>query len=209
MFVTVVITNRNYEDMIHSAMISVDVQDYDAKELRLVVVDDGSTDNSLEVIERKASRSRIRVDILQTPVLGPAAARNAGIHHAWEGTDAFAFLDSDDLYGPTKIAESVKHLGPKVGLVYCDETYEDRVAGRKFTRYRKSFDLDRLAKEDIVGANYVVSKAALEKAGLFNESFRTGENYELAARIASNFFLIHVPKVLQHTTLTSRGLRYA
>jgi len=88
--IAVVLTVRNGLPFLAGAIQSVQSQSYSP--LELVVVDDGSTDGSLEAARNKGLR------ILQTPSVGPAAARNAGLQAT--ASDAITFLDVDDLWPP-------------------------------------------------------------------------------------------------------------
>lgn len=88
--IAVIVTVRNGLPFLADAIQCVQSQSYSP--LDLVVVDDGSTDGSLEAARNAGLR------ILQTPSVGPAAARNAGIQATV--SDAIAFLDVDDLWPP-------------------------------------------------------------------------------------------------------------
>ena len=87
--------------------------------LEVIVVDDGSTDNTAQIVEAVASRDA-RVCLLRQPNRGVAAARNLGID---QSHGAFvAPLDADDLWHPDKIARQVAAMregGRRVGMVYA------------------------------------------------------------------------------------------
>ena len=101
--VSIIINNYNYEAFLAQAIESALAQTYAPVEV--VVVDDGSADNSRAVIERYAAQYKGRV----IPVLkengGQASALNAGVL-ASQG-DIICFLDADDIYLPEKVAETV------------------------------------------------------------------------------------------------------
>ncbi len=87
----------------------------------IIVVDDGSTDGSAEAIR---SRYGSRVSLTQQDNAGVSAARNHGIHEAHG--EWIAFLDSDDIWLPTKIErqlEAVAALGDEFGLCFTDCTF--------------------------------------------------------------------------------------
>lgn len=117
--VTIIIPVYNREKLIGSAIDSVLSQTLE--NFQLVVVDDGSTDGTWEVL-RQISGSDDRVKIkrnLEYPK-GPAGARNSGL--LLKGGKYVAFLDSDDTWNPDYLEESVKILeeNSDVGLVFSD-----------------------------------------------------------------------------------------
>lgn len=84
--------------------------------VRVVVVDDGSTDRTSDVLARFGES----VEVIRQQNAGVAAARNAGAKRC-EGIDLLAFLDADDLWHPDKLARQVERFeaDPNVGLVHC------------------------------------------------------------------------------------------
>jgi glycosyltransferase involved in cell wall biosynthesis len=115
--VTVVIPAYNGQQWIERTLASAIAQTY--RNIEIVVVDDGSTDQTATIVEQAASRDR-RIRLLRQQNSGAPAARNLGIRDAL-GT-LIAPLDADDLWHPEKLARQVATLqasSPKVGLVYC------------------------------------------------------------------------------------------
>jgi glycosyltransferase involved in cell wall biosynthesis len=95
--------------------------------LEVVVVDDGSSDATADIVRSFATRDR-RVRLLQQENAGVAAARNLAIAHA-KGAYV-APLDADDLWHPEKIAlqvEAMRRGGPRVGVVYCWSRWIDEL----------------------------------------------------------------------------------
>ena len=115
--VSVVVPAFNAAKTISDTLRSISQQTYAA--LEIVVVDDGSTDETAE-IARHHGETDSRVRVITKLNGGVASARNAGIHCT---TGAFvAFIDADDLWHPTKIAKQLKVLlagGPDMALVYA------------------------------------------------------------------------------------------
>ncbi len=110
--VSVVMPAYNAKDCIGAAIESVLNQDY--PNLELIIVDDGSTDGTVE----EALRYRTRVRVLRQTNSGPAAARNRGVSSA-EG-ELIAFIDADDIWKSDKTSTQVAYLAahPEVGVVF-------------------------------------------------------------------------------------------
>jgi glycosyltransferase involved in cell wall biosynthesis len=109
--ISVIIPVFNGEKYILEAIQSVVQQDY--KNVEIIVIDDGSTDRSIELVEKHPAA----VKIIQQANAGPAAARNSGLNHA--SGDFIAFLDADDLYPPNKFEVQLEYFKnfPKTRLV--------------------------------------------------------------------------------------------
>ena len=98
--VSVIIPTYNRAEIIEEAVDSVLAQDY--KDFELIVVDDGSTDNTSEVLATYGDDIRV----LYQENKGVSAARNRGISEA--AGKLIAFLDSDDLWMPQKLTTQVE-----------------------------------------------------------------------------------------------------
>ena len=130
--VTVVVPNYNYGHWIESCLDSVANDPYDNK--NIVVVDDGSTDNSAQnvynLIANPKPFSENKIDgvigtykdynfqiklIAANTSRGPSTARNIGINSCFNETDFFSFIDSDDMHISGKIKKTVKTI-PRPGI---------------------------------------------------------------------------------------------
>jgi glycosyltransferase involved in cell wall biosynthesis len=114
MKVSVLIPTYNRQQYITEAINSVLAQDYD--EIEIIVVDDGSTDNTQEVIKPFLNK----IQYIRTDNQGPAKARNVCMRAA--SGEYVAYLDDDDLYYPNKIGLQAQLLDrrPDVGMVYTE-----------------------------------------------------------------------------------------
>jgi glycosyltransferase involved in cell wall biosynthesis len=112
-FVTALIDTYNHEAFIEEAVVSVLEQDFPASETEILVVDDGSSDRTPEIVSKFAPRVRL----LRKRNGGQGSAFNAGIPEARGET--VAFLDGDDWWAPGKLSAvaSVFTAEPAVGLV--------------------------------------------------------------------------------------------
>jgi glycosyltransferase involved in cell wall biosynthesis len=118
--VTCIMAAFNYEGYVEAALDSVLEQQYPADALDVVVVDDGSTDGTVEVIRSVAARAAGRVTLLQQENAGEARANDNALAHA--RGELLAKCDADDLWLPGKVAAqaSIFASRPEVSLVYGD-----------------------------------------------------------------------------------------
>jgi glycosyltransferase involved in cell wall biosynthesis len=195
-FVSVVLPTCNRAHTLFRSIGSVLEQQHN--NLELIVVDDGSTDRTRELV-RDICDTRIRY-IRFDRNRGQSAARNAGI--AASHGELIAFQDSDDQWAPEKLARQLPALLDDPGLagVYCDfrrrqldgasfvvET-PDLAVGAIFDR-RPSF----YQSSGVGIQTCILRKSTLRDAGLFNERLRCFEDLELLLRIARKHRLRRVP----------------
>lgn len=129
--VSVIVPAFNAAAFVAEALDSALAQTY--RKLEVVVVDDGSTDNTAEIVEAVSFRDS-RVRLLRQKNRGVSAARNLAVSQS-RGT-LLAPLDADDLWHPEKIAKQVAAMqagGPRVGMVYAWSSLIDE-SGRVLLR---------------------------------------------------------------------------
>jgi glycosyltransferase involved in cell wall biosynthesis len=189
---SVVMTAYNEEEWVAAAVASVLAQTH--RELRLILVDDGSSDGTVAAVER--FRSDPRLHVIQQPNAGLSAARNTGIAAA--GTEWIAFLDSDDLWMPDYLEKVDRALAdrPRAGFAYVDAWRLD-VDGRFFRESAMvrqnppadppsdAGDFLRLLVDrgNFIFVSTTVRKAAIERVGGFDEARTSVEDYDLWIRI--------------------------
>lgn len=161
--VSVVMPVYNTERFLRQAIDSVLNQTY--QNIELIVVDDGSKDNSLQILtEYQKNDSRVCV-IKQEPNLGVAHARNKGIQLA-KG-EFIALLDSDDIWEETKIDRQVSLLKKEdADIVYCSLDFIDENGiqiKRPFVVSNKT-DYNRMLVKCEFTCSTIMSKAELLKA---------------------------------------------
>lgn len=208
--VTALIPTYNSERYIRETVESVLAQTYPVHEV--IVVDDGSTDQTQQVLASYGDRIRY---IRQTNA-GPPTARNTGLVHATG--DVIALLDSDDLWVPTKTERQVEYLQrhPSCGLVYTDmKTFDDRGIIEESVKISRNLNLpsghifqEMFAETLFQTSAVLVRKSCLDQVGGFDTSLRMGDDYELFLRVARHFELGYIdePLVLyrQHATQGTR-----
>lgn len=180
--VSVAIPAYNSARWLPETMASVLKQTF--SELELIVVDDGSTDDTPEVVKQSADD---RVRYVHQENRGLSAARNTGILTA--RGKYIAFLDADDLFRPNKLARQLAlfEADPALGLITCGYDLIDE-SGRLIGEERPWLDapvIDLrtvLFKDPLLPSTLLVSRVWLDRIGLFDESLRRYEDWEYAVR---------------------------
>jgi glycosyltransferase involved in cell wall biosynthesis len=189
----------------------------------VIVVNDGSTDGTLELLLGFGTRIRT----ISIPNGGVANARNVGI---LASSGAYiAFLDADDTWLDCNLETQLACLQkyPEIGFCCCDFltfASEKGVEINHFSRFSTNHDFvfdqplvsdafDLLLQYNFVGtcSNVMVRRKVLDKIGLFNPSFRQAEDYDLWLRCAetTNFFIsssLLVNKRTHQANLTNNQL---
>lgn len=193
--VSVVIPAFNSGKFIREAIDSVLAQTY--KNYEIIVVDDGSTDNTKEILQPYIKKGQIKY-IYQTNQR-QAAARNNGIRRS-KG-ELIAFLDSDDLWLPKKLESQLPFFQESsIGLVYSGLSIFDEdnntLEETDFTRYRKGriFD-DLLASNFIPTSTVMIRRSCIDKAGFFRD-YKLGQDWDLWLRISAGFKIDYVDQIL-------------
>lgn len=187
--VSVVIPTYNRAYCIKQAVESVLNQTY--KNIEVVVTDDGSTDNTEEVV---SAIKDDRVRFVKMPQNGgPGAARNFGVENA--KYDIIAFHDSDDIWRYEKLERQVKLMeAGGYDMVYGRYSYHyflgsyDRINPAceiKMADKTENIYKTILKKNIIAMPTIVVKKELFEKAGGFNPQLKALEDYELCLRLTS------------------------
>jgi glycosyltransferase involved in cell wall biosynthesis len=194
--VSVIIPTYNSGAMVRDAIQSVLAQTY--SDFEIVVVDDGSTDNTESVVRQFSRRARYFKQENQ----GVSTARNVGIRKSVG--EYLAFLDSDDLWSPEKLAEQVPLLDcdPELGLVYSDWALasDQGIIQTSYLRdlpCRSGYVFDDLIQSGfILTSGVVVRRACLEAAGDFDKSLAIAQDYDLWLRISYRWKVALVNKPL-------------
>jgi len=170
--VTVVIPNYNGALYLKEAIQSVFEQDYRNKEI--IVVDDGSTDNSVEILKALGSK----ITLIESKNMGAATARNIGISKA-KG-EFIAFLDSDDIWERNKLSLQMEYMQEhELDLVYCHGQEFGNTDGEKVLHEAKfAGDCYQYFKQypcraiiDMGPSTAIIRISLLAKTGVFDPSF--------------------------------------
>ena len=197
--VSIIIPVFNREKYIAECIQSVILQTF--KDWDLWVVDDSSTDGTLEVIE---SFDLQQLKILQVEHDKQATARNAALSHV--DSEFVAFLDSDDWWEPDKLDKQLPVFidRPKIGLVYSDAYRFDVGIGRQsLTAHEvRSPRRGRVFRDLCLGHNFVITSTVVmrrqcfEEVGLFEPKFVPSEDFHMWLRVAAHYEFEYVPEPL-------------
>jgi glycosyltransferase involved in cell wall biosynthesis len=208
--VSVVIATYNYGRYLAGAVESALGQTF--RDFEVIVVDDGSTDDTGEVIAPYLRDPRVRYE--RTDHVGQPAAKNNGIGLA-RGR-LIAFLDADDVWLPEKLEKQVALLraDPAIGVVYCRRLLIDE-QGRSLAFEQPVLHRGRVL-EAMFRTNFVCFSSALVDrrvfmhVGLFDESLPLAIDYDLWLRVATWYSFDYVDEPLVqyrtgHASLSRRA----
>ncbi|WP_460230880.1 glycosyltransferase [Aurantivibrio plasticivorans] len=188
--VSVIVPCFNGEKYIESAIDSLKKQTYPHWEC--IVVSDGSTDGSAKIIEKLAAEDSRIVAIINNINQGVSACRNEAILKS-KG-EYLAFLDADDLWHPEKLQRQVQVFEsyPNAGVVPTASTHIDGDGEPVKSRKEKAHTdlkqgritlIEMLAGDIPFSISTMTRRECVNKVGLFNTSYKIGEDYELWLRI--------------------------
>ena len=187
--VSVVIPAYNAEAYIRQALESVLSQTY--TDYEIIVVDDGSSDRTIERAQAYGSR----IVLLTQEHQGPAAARNRALHAA-KGS-LIAFLDADDVWLPEKLQLQVGFAEghPECGIITCDLAFWDgskvtvSAAKQELYRITNGFVADKLLFHNWIATSCaLVRRECFEKVGYFDEEPGLyGEDWLMWVQIAAHY----------------------
>lgn len=185
--VSVVIPTYNLAPFLRGAVEGVRAQGW--PELEIVVVDDGSTDETAEVLGALAGENA-NLRWFRQENAGAAAARNRGINES--RGEFVAFLDADDVWLPGKLAAQFEALAdkPEAAFSYTDVTLrhpdgrdEDLACGVP----GQPLLLQLLGGNLFATPTVLARRDCFREVGLFDASLRTGEDWDMWMRLAAHF----------------------
>lgn len=195
--VSIVTPSFNQGQYIEETLRSVLLQGY--PNIEYIVIDGGSTDNTVDVIKKYEQ-------FLSFWVSEPDSGQAHAINKGWKRArgDIFAWLNSDDVYLPGSVAKAVSYLGKNqhVGLVY-GEGYHIAEDGRIIERYpTESFDVKRLGDTCyICQPTTFIRRTVVEDTGSLNESLRFCLDYDFWIRISKRHNVGHLSEYLAKSRL--------
>ena len=184
--ISVILTTYERRELLARALASVLAQTHTDREV--IVVDDGSTDGTVEFLAAQPMTS-IRIAHSRNTVLhhpaarGPAVARNAGLKRA-QG-ELITFLDSDDVWRPSALAELAQALlqHPDAGFAYCDYQIPS-CSTRKLGGVSDIFD-PLLQTDFLVTGGVMIRRSIATAVGEFDPLCSPAEDWDYWLRMAA------------------------
>jgi len=178
----------NKEQFIEQTLQSVLNQSY--KNLECIIVDDGSTDNGPQITQRFIDQNHLSWKLVSQQNAGQTKARNHGIRLS--SGDYLAFLDSDDLWSPTKIQSQVDAMikNPRCVLVlsayaiFGGRKSRPRVVRHKSSKRMNSRWLDMRGFGGGLESLGLVRRSTIDEIGMFDEGLSTSSGLDLSLRLA-------------------------
>jgi len=180
---------------------------------RILLVDDGSTDNTAEAVAPFLDRLGSKLRYIKQENRGLPAARNTAIRAST--AEFLALLDADDVWLPCRLSEPVKILveRPQVGLVYGLITGIDQENRPGITWLGNLSDADGhiapqiyMRKVELPCPTITFRRKCVDEVGFFDETMRATEDRDLWLRIALRYEVGFVPKVLAYYRLSPNSM---
>lgn len=202
--VSVVVCLYNAARFIADTIASVLTQSW--QDFELIVLDDGSTDDSAAIVQRRFDDPRLTLARLRHRGLG--ATRAAGVERA--RAPYIAFLDHDDVWDPSKLQRQMAaaEAAPDAGLLFCDSALIDehgRMLGAMSQRFNyPCFDLaagraeiELLARGCFIPLSTTLVRAdLLARAGGVDVRYQSAGDYDMWLRLARISGVVYVPEQL-------------
>lgn len=208
--ISVIISVFNKQNHILRTLNSVVNQTY--KDFKIIVINDGSTDNSLALLKQIKDS---RLNIFNQQNLGASAARNRGIKEA--NTEFIALLDGDDVWLPNYLEEMVTIIKkyPQEYIYSCAiaNTYNNRIVPVSYSfkdnellKIRPYFKNSTNGYTLLTSSSVIFKKNILSKTGKFNVSIKSGEDTDMWIRFGMHYNIVFLNKVLAHYIYNTNSL---
>ncbi len=218
--ISVVVPTYNRGRAVSRTIESVLSQDLRAEEVEILIVDDGSTDDTFSVL-RELYGANARVRLFTVPNGGVARARNFGLAQA--RGEFIAFLDHDDLWLPQKLRLQLDAIqqSEKIGVVYCDwKHFEGReiLPDEDARVWKPRFGLKKRVLGKLLTGNFIISMSvplirtsALRLIGGFDSAVVPCDDWDVWIRLAKDNEFVGITEALvlyhQHENQQSQNVK--
>ncbi|MCR4675245.1 MAG: glycosyltransferase family 2 protein [Lachnospiraceae bacterium] len=160
----------------------------------ILVIDDGSKDQSASIVEKLSRGKDSKIKLIQTKNYGPATARNAGLKEA--KADYVAFLDADDVWMPDKM-EQQKNAIEKIGSVeLLSSGFDEKplnILWKHYSELTKVSIKDYCIKSFIFTSTVIIKRDCIDKYGLFDENMKYSEDMNYYQRFFQGNQVYYLP----------------
>lgn len=210
--ISVVIPIYNGERFIPSLFLMLSQQTF--KDFEVVVINDGSEDNSFNTINELLLHNQdLNVVLIDSSHTGLATARNIGIRNS--KCDYISFLDCDDYWHPNKLELQLQGINNSSAIaVFSDVEYFDGALLK--SNHSSNLLVDCTSPRDILlghfvvfggGSNILCKRSALELAGGFDESLDYAEDLDMWLRLAEIGEILQIPDCLVRISVRSDSMQ--
>jgi len=207
--VSVIIPAYNAEKYIERTLSSVLSQDYE--NLEIVVIDDGSNDNTADVVKKLADKDK-RLQYVHQQNGGVSSARNHG--YKLSKGEYLAFLDADDIWLPDNLSKKLAHLqdNPDIGLVHSDAVLidENDKPLDEIKKGKSGWILDDLLSWNgtciPAPSSILVKREVVDTAGGFDTNLSTAADQEFFFRVAAKYKIGRVEEVTWQYRMHSQNM---
>jgi glycosyltransferase involved in cell wall biosynthesis len=203
--ISVIIPVYNSESFIESCLESIYAQSY--TKFEIIVVNDGSTDGTLEVLKNQ----KPEITIINKRNGGVSSARNLGIQEACG--KYIAFIDSDDRWHPEKLKIQLDVMENNLDLLACytkviNAPFDDNVVWRKDLSARLiKKDIESIFSYPYLGTStFFVRSKIVKQIGGFDETLKTAEDIDLYLKISNDGFIGEINDKLVHKAKVENSL---
>lgn len=190
--VTIVLPTYNQAQYLPDTLNSIFDQTY--RDFELVVVNDGSTDETANIL--RDYRRMFDFQLIEQENQGLPTALNIGFGHS--SGRYLTWTSSDNLLLPKMLETLVLELEnyPSVGVVYSDWAFIDS-EGRAISDFRTvDYDKDLLLGYNFIHCSFLFRKLCMDQVGGYDPNFIYGEDWEFWIRVSRSFGMRHVPMIL-------------
>jgi glycosyltransferase involved in cell wall biosynthesis len=173
------------------------VLDQRHENIELLIVDDGSIDDTRAAVKPFLADDRVRY--FHQSNRGQAKAKNKGLRES--SGDFIAFIDADDLWTPDKLEKQLPCFdrSPAIGVVYTNVTRMDEhgviIPTPKMNYYSGRISGRLLVDNFVTGMASMIKRECLDRVGLFDESFPMGIDYDLWLRISAHYEFYYLDEI--------------